>query len=353
MPMDDLTLAPYEARLDKWLPKVRIVPQPNGPADATVHWRGEQGGITYLIEHKPHLEHQDVVAVATQMDRYRLHLDAPTPTRLMVLAKFIRRQQGQVFEQRDIDYVDLAGNAHLQLPGRFVHVEGLRPIERRQLAQRRMTRGWLKTVMALLIAPDLVQKPYRTTATEAGVAPATVMHCLTALERNGFIKYERRTRRITNARELVALWVQGYKDALRPKLTQRNFQMKMDDKQQRWKRLADVLREHDVQWVLTGGDAALLIDPHLRAETTELYAQPQQFEQPTLLNELQLQPAIAGNVQVIEPPGPIAFRPDQTAAQFPVAPTLLTYAELRYHNDDQANEAAKLLLPRVLANVEA
>ncbi len=36
----------------------------------------------------------------------------------------------------------------------------------------------------------------------------------------------------------------------------------------------------------------------------------------------------------------------------PVAPILLAYAELRYRNNDQANEAAELLLPRVLQRAE-
>lgn len=353
MPIDDLTLARYQAQLEKWLPKARIVPQPAGPADATLNWRGDQGGIAYLIEHKPHLEHQDVGAVARQMDRHRVLLDTATPTRLMVLGKFIRRQQGQMLEQRDIDYVDLAGNAHLEIPGRFVHVEGLRPTDRKPLELRRMTRGWVKTVMALLIAPELVEEPYRAIAAVAGVAPATVMHVLAALEGKGFLRYQRGTRHIANGRELIALWVHGYADALRPKLAQRNFQMKIDDKRERWQRLTDVLRERGVQWTLTGGDAALLIDPHLRVDRTELYAYPQQFEEPALQRELQLQPAVGGNVQIIEPPGPIALQRDPEAPLFPVAPTLLTYAELRYRNDDQANEAAELLLPRVLRHVEA
>jgi hypothetical protein len=40
--------------------------------------------------------------------------------------------------------------------------------------------------------------------------------------------------------------------------------------------------------------------------------------------------------------------PDKPDHDFPVAPDLLAYAELRYRGTEQALEAAELLLPRVL-----
>jgi hypothetical protein len=340
------TLKPYERQLEKWLRKMDVQAAPD--ADVLLRWRGPQTANTYVVELKPNLEHQDVWAVAEQLRQYRERAARRPHTRALILAPFIRREQGAVLERYDIDYADLAGNAHLQAPGLHIHVEGRRPATTRPRTRRRMTRGWAKTVLALLVRPGLVQQPYRPIAETADVVPATVMTCLADLKAGGFIRREGRTRHLANTRELVTLWIQAYLDVLRPRLVQRNFQMKIVNKPDRWQRLNDVLAQHDVRWALTGGDAAFLTDPHLRAEQTEIYAAPEQFDKTGLLRDLQIQPAVAGNLQVIEPPAPIALQGDIARPATPTAPLLLTYAELRYRNDDQANEAAELLLPRVL-----
>ncbi len=341
--LKETTLRPYERQLEKWLPKAHVQ-----AATAAVRWRGHRNTVAYAIEHKANLEHQDVWAVAEQLHRHRQRLVRHPPTRLMVLAPFIRREQGAVLEKYDIDYVDLAGNAHLRAPGLFVHVEGLRPATRPPCAPRRMTRGWVKTVLALLLKPDLIQQPYRPVAAIADVAPATVMKCLADLKAAGFVRREGRTRRLANTRELLALWVQAYVERLRPRLVQRNFQMKLANLPQRWRHLREVLAKHDIRWALTGGGAALLTDPHLRMDQTEIYAPTERFDEPDLLRELQVQPAVTGNMRVIEPPAPIALEGDANRPEAPMAPLLLAYAELRYRNNDQANEAAELLLPRVI-----
>ena len=348
--LTETTRKPYERHLEKWLPKARIQATADN-ADAVVRWSGPQDTVSYIVEHKANLEHQDVWAVAEQLRRIR---EGRQPkTRVMVFAPFIRRAQGAVLQQYDIDYVDLAGNAHLRAPGVFVHVEGLRPSANPSRARRRLTRGWTKTVLTLLVRPELVQQPYRPIADVANVAPATVMACLADLKAAGFVRRDGRNRHLVNTPELVALWVQAYADLLRPKLVQRSFQMKITDKAQRWRRLREVLAKNDIAWTLTGADAALLTDPHLRTDQTEIYAPPDEFEDPALLRELQAQPAVTGNLQVIEPPAPIALQDDTGRQDAPAAPLVLVYAELRYRDDDQANEAAELLLPQVLERATA
>lgn len=347
----EAALTPYRRQIEKWWPKAQAHAATEA-AGAVVRWRGPEKTFDYIVEHKVNLEHQDVRAVAEQLQRHRQQLAGRAPTRFLVFAPFIRREQGAVLEQYDIDYVDLAGNAHLRAPGLFVHVEGLRPAARPR-ARRRLTRGWTKTVLALLVKPDLIRQPYRPIAEIADVAPATVMTCLADLNAAGFVRREGGMRHLANTRELLALWIQAYVDVLRPKLVQRNFQMKITNKPERWHRLRDVLTKHDIRWALTGTDAALLTEPHLRTEQTEIYGVPDLFEEPGLLRELQAQPAVVGNLRVIEPPAPIALQGGPDRPEAPMAPLLLAYAELRYQNNDQANEAAELLLPHVLEHAVA
>lgn len=344
---DELT--PYRARLAKWLPGATIATaRMQGGADGRLTWRRAGKPVIYTLEHKANIATQDVHAVAQRLE-HLARADKPDGCKLLLLAPLIRREQGLVLQEHGIDYLDLAGNAHLEAPGLYVHAEGLRPINRPKAA--RITRGWTKTVMALLIQPALVQKPYRPIAEAADVALGTVMMCFTDLTARGFAAGQGRKRTLLNLPDLLALWVQAYVETLRPRLKERRFQMKATDKHERWERFGRVFATHGIGWALTGADAAYLLEPHLRTAETEIYAKLDHVDDRDVLRALEMQPAVRGDVIVIEPPAPIVLPETTPQAGPPIAPDLLTYAELRYRADDQANEAADLLLPRVLGHV--
>ncbi len=149
---------------------------------------------------------------------------------------------------------------------------------------------------------------------------------------------------------LIALWVQAYVESLRPKLKEQRLQVRANGKEEIWRRLQTVLAERGQAWALTGADAAERQTHFFRVEETEVYAPIRGFDDRDTLKALVAQPAArTGNVVIIEPPGPLAI-PRETVNGLPVAPDLLTYAELRYRGTGQAIEAAELLLPRVLGD---
>jgi hypothetical protein len=247
-----------------------------------------------------------------------------------------------------VDYLDLAGNAHLKAPGVFVHVEGRQPPKDLRVRPVRPNKGWVKTVMALLVAPELVPGPYRVLAQMAGVALGTVAGCLDDLRARGLLQKRGGKRYLNDRAQLVALWVQAYIDVLRPRLAERRFQVRADGKTDLCDRLAQVLAKHRVAWGLTGAAAAERLTRFFRVEETELYAPPAALDDRAIQKELIAQPAArTGNLLVIEPPGPLAL-PLVIPGKIPVAPELLAYAELRYRGTAQALEAAEILLPRLL-----
>ena len=248
---------------------------------------------------------------------------------------------------RRIDYLDLAGNAHLQAPGLFVHVEGRKPQTELATAPGRPQKGWIKTVMAILIRTELTDAPYRALADEADVALGTVAGCMNDLAARGLLLKGKDGRRVDDRQALVALWVQAYIEGLRPKLKERRFQVRAEGKQEIWPRLQKVFAERGQPWALTGADAAQRRMPFFRADETEIYAPVRALEDREAQKALVAQPARGGNLLVIEPPGPLAMA-GETDDNLPVAPGLLAYAELRYRGTGQALEAAELLLPKVL-----
>ena len=340
----------YTDALKHWLPGARLVtPATLHGLDAIIRWTRGDTTIHFAAELKRHLGTQDVRLVAAQLERW---LTAPNGRvrRGLLLAPYVRRQQAVELQDRGIDYLDLAGNAHLEAPGVFVHVEGKRPAKDALPPEGRLTKGWTKTVMALLVRPELVAGPYRPIAEVADVALGTVTVCMNDLKRRGFLQEAKGQRVLVKVPDLVALWIPTYGDVLRPKLRVRHFQMRETEMRRRWEVLGRVLVARGIRWALTGADGAAVRKDFFRAAETEIYANPHQLEGRDILEELVAQPAAhRGNLLVIEPPAPLALPlvPIDTPHP-PTAPPLLIYAELRLRGTDQANEAAEMLLPELM-----
>jgi hypothetical protein len=94
----------------------------------------------------------------------------------------------------------------------------------------RPQKGWIKTVMAILIEPTLTNAPYRTLADRANVALGTLAACMNDLAARGLLLDGKNGRRIADRQALVALWVQAYVEGLRPRLPERRFQVRAEGK---------------------------------------------------------------------------------------------------------------------------
>jgi len=344
-------LTRYQGQLQAWMPGARIVP-PNTKfptVDAMVEWKGPLGPVRYIAEWKAHFRYQDAAVIADQLKHWRVAFaQQARPTRMLLLAPHVRPRQGALLQRADIDYVDLAGNAHLNAPGIFVHVEGKEPEKEDPHGPTRPNRAWIKAVMAMLLRPELVQAPYRVLAAEAGVALGTIAACLLDLERRGFLEKRPQYRLIVNRPQLVALWVQAYVDVLRPKLGEARFQTRNTNKPELWALLDRAMKKRGVKWALTGADAAELRTRFFKAPETEIYVPRGTLDDRDLQKELMAQPAPrVGNLLAVEPPGPAI--PERTIEGIPVAPALLIYAELRYRGTERAAEGAEMLLPAVIA----
>ena len=349
-------LQPYLALLATWMPgaetRARKTAAKLARFDALLAWKGQgpKGTIRYLIEEKRHLQHQDVRVIIDQLQRWQDQLPhAERGARLLLVAPTVRPHQAAILERAGIDYVDLAGNAHLAGPGVLVHVEGRQTAKQPVVQRGRPNKGWVKTVLTLLVQPEIVTGPYRPLAERAQVALGTVAGCINDLTARGLVHEGKDGRRIADRQQLVALWVQAYVDVLRPRLEERRFQIRADNKPEIWERLRDVLGKRKVRWALTGADAAERRTHFFRAGETEIYAPIGVFDDRTLQKELVAQPAGAGNLLVIEPPAPVATPPG-IANEPPMTPDLLAYAELRYRGTAQALEAAEIVLPAVIGD---
>jgi hypothetical protein len=345
-------LAVYRSVLDRWFPEAVVRPAfgPDAGLDGLVIHKAGGREVRYLLQEKRHLRHQDAAVVADQLNRRQAdRAGRKAGDRILLLAPHVRPQQAALLERAGIDYVDLAGNAHLEAPGRLVHVEGRRPPKTSEPVPARPQKGWIKAVMALLIEPGLADAPLRTLAKRADVALGTAAACIKDLTARGILLTGKTGREVADRATLLGLWLPAYVEGLRPRLPERRLQLHVDDKAQISSTLQTVLAKRGQRWALTGADAAEQGAHVFRADETEIYAAVHVFDDPEVQRALAAQPAArGGNLIVIEPPGPLAM-PAAPIGGPPQAPDLLAYAELRYRGPGQAREAAELLLPGLLA----
>lgn len=306
---------------------------------------------TLQLEYGPH--HTALKATA------RLY---PTPTADEVLVRHhITNIFGKNLKKQKVNYIDAAGNAHLQGPNFLLWITG-QPRNPEQLqaipgetfrAREPLGRPFepkgLQVLFTLLCRPGYLTHPYRNIATLAGVAHGTVGHVIQDLEAMGFVVPDpapqgggRGARRLVKTAALLEQWARVFARTLRPKLLIGRYRGRPLDE------LAAV-RWADHAVLLGGEFAADAVTAYLRPGTLTLYLQDDR-PAPGLLRELRLQPDPRGNIELLKKfwtfDAPDAAKPD-------LAPLPLVYADLLASGDARCEETAKLLLANIAGESEA
>src|SRR5690606_17282300 len=95
--------------------------------------------------------------------------------------------------EKQVNFIDLAGNAYLCRPPLFIDIRGHKPLPEHQSQLTRRLTGkafqpkGMKLVMMLLLKPELVAQPMRVMAEAADIALGTVKQVLDDLKQLGFI----------------------------------------------------------------------------------------------------------------------------------------------------------------------
>lgn len=271
---------------------------------------------------------------------------APGRARLpvMLFAPYVSASMGARLVAHGINFVDLAGNCHVDLGGRYVgHVEGRRagPVTTTSAG----TRGpGLRLLFALLADPQLVDASARVVAGVAGVSIGTVSNVLRRLEHERLIVRTRSKRHLLGVRELLDRWLAGYGAALRSSLLLGRFQARERDPEALETRLEKALDE-STAWGWGGGAAAWRLTRHYHGEDTILHidGRPAPAE---LAVKLDAAPASSGRLIVLGVPTPSAFHGPQQHVVHP----LLVYSELMLSGSDRAREAAAEVRARWLVD---
>ncbi|MFQ5527301.1 MAG: type IV toxin-antitoxin system AbiEi family antitoxin [Thermoanaerobaculia bacterium] len=297
-------------------------------ADAILRLQHPTGEIEFVVEIKARPNQH----VAEALPRTGLH-DTP----LLLIADYINPKLAERLRQREVNFVDAAGNAFLRQEGLYVFVKGERDnlrLEAERERRRAFRPSGLKLLFALLCRPELAEADYRTLAETVGIALGTVQWVMRDLIRDGYVlKLGRFERRLVEPKELLEAWVPAYARDLRPRLLLGRFEAE----DIRWWQGTD-LQPHDAWW---GGEpAAAVLTKYLKPGTLTVYAETVPAR---LIAEQRLKKDEAGRIEFRK-----RFWHFEMDERGQTVPPILVYADLLALGDPRARETAERLYEEMI-----
>jgi hypothetical protein len=271
-----------------------------------------------------------------------LHV-AEAQTGLMVFAPAVGRDLGNAFERGGVNFVDVAGNCLLRLGDRYVaRIQGRSSANRKGIGKALRAPAY-RTLLAMLIQPELVDAPSRAIAAEAEVAPQTAIDLRKYLVEQGFVLKTRDHHRWApeREREIMTLWLTGYSTTLAPSLILGRFRAKETDPHQLESHIEPILDRACV-WRYGGGAAAHRLTGYYRGDHTLLYVSNPPADLATRLGFVKDE---SGPIVLTQIPGRLALQSPQPTCVHPV----LAYADLLAEGHDRARDAARELYERLIA----
>lgn len=259
----------------------------------------------------------------------------------ILFAPYVSPEMSALLVSHGINFVDRAGNCHLDLGGSYVgHVEG-RKLRRPADAPGGIRAPGFRLVFALLVEPDLLNASARNLARASGVSLGTASNVLRRLEHDRILVRTKSGRQIVRRDDLVERWIAGYTETLRPQLFAGRFQTPDKDPPSLEERVAGILGQEET-WAWGGVTAAYRLTKHYRGDETVLHVEAAPSDLPKRLKAL---PHREGRLILLGVPGPLAFRGKAPHTVHP----LLIYTELVLTGSDRAREAASELRERFLS----
>lgn len=245
---------------------LRLEAIPAGGPHATV--RLEPGGRVFAVETRRWAQHRNLGALVDQIGRL------PQPA--LLVADYINPRLAERLRDRDVQFIDVAGNAYINQFPVYVYVTGNRPQRRTFPAatggtNRAFEPKGLMVTYAFLCRPELLDAPYREIAQQADVAVGTVGGVLNGLKATQLIRPKggKRGYHLVNCRKLLDRWVDAYPEKLKPTLLVGEFVAEAPD----WWKPIDI-RDYGGYW---GGEIAGARYTHyLVPEVATVYLPPDQ-----------------------------------------------------------------------------
>lgn len=322
----------------------------------------EHAEAIFTVEIKKWAQHANLGALIDQLRRM--------PGKALLVADYANPNMAMKLKQENLQFIDTAGNAYLNVPPMYVFIKGNKPVEKAVTTTntirngeppiygrvnnrlpgggkikktRAFTNTGLKVIYAFLCNPELVTAPYREIAERADVALGTVGWVITDLKDMGFLagRASKDDRQLQNLRKLLDRWVETWPENLQRKQLIGEFIVK----DPYWWKQVDIKKYHGY-W---GGEiAGAKYTDYLRPEIATVYLQGDNYKQ--LIMDQRLGKATLRNLQA---DGWVrlykAFWHDKENGQTDIVHPVLAYADLIATGDPRNREVAQMIYDKYLA----
>lgn len=260
----------------------------------------------------------------------------------IIIAEHIYPAVKNKLRELGIAYMDTEGNIFIKHEKLFVLIQGNKKNDKENktvTTNRAFTKTGLKTVFYLLLNPNAIAYTYRTLAGVTNVALGNVKHIIDGLKDAGYVLNKDEKKLIlTNKRELLERWIDGYKETLKPSLEigkyKHNEQIEKDIE----------YNFNDNQITIGGEYAAELVTEYLKAAQFTLYTDMPKLD---TMRALKLIPDNNGSLVIYKKFWKNEFF---NIKNLNLAPLLLIYADLMITNDPRCKETALKIYNKYLKN---
>jgi hypothetical protein len=166
---------------------------------------------TFALEVKRIHRKSSLMFAREQMARF------PSTVPALLVCNRLTTALAKYCADNQINFIDTAGNARVQVPGLYLLIEG-RYAKKPVVASNRFAEGVMKLLFVLLSSPEALSDTYRILAEKAGISLGMVSKAFDYLEAQRHFRKSQKERRLMNEEELLVLWLRDYATSLRPRL---------------------------------------------------------------------------------------------------------------------------------------
>jgi hypothetical protein len=304
--------------------KMEVKLRRNRIADARI--RIPKIKVNMYAEIKLNVTNQTLGAVAHQLK------EMAAGKQEVLITRYITPQIADRLKELDLQFLDTAGNAYINLPNLFLFIKGNKVKE--EFAKEKPIRAFqpagLQLIYALLCIPGLENKPYRVMAEKANIANGAVTRVIKDLKKLGYlVDMGKKGRKLIKKKELLQRWISLYAELLKPKLFIGRY---TTDNINWWRQV----KPFNVDAQLGGETAAAVITKYLKPQNHTIYTREKYGK---LLLQLKLKNAPDGNVELFKK----FWNFEDTLNNKKLVNPVLIYADLIATGDNRNLDTAKII----------
>jgi len=273
-------------------------------------------------------------------------LESKTKKPIVVIAKFIASDIAKELREKDINYIDVAGNAYIKKDKLIVNITGQKVQKSERTNQSRaFQEAGIKLIFNLLSNQKNLDLSYRELAEQTDIAIGSISNVMKELEELNFILKTDTKRILKNKTELLNRWIVAYHDVLKPKLVRKKMRFANKNNYSEWKNIC--LNPNNQITTLWGGEpAAALITNYLKPAKFTIFTS-QNWQD--CAKSIGLIPDENGDVELLIKFWKIVTPEEQSHN---IVPHLLIYTDLINSGLERNIETAKIIFDNELSSIK-